>query len=171
MYESNISVHTEACIEIRVISVSLARELRALILRPDLSPRMAVYMGDDALDTLHLGAFNEQQKLVGIATILHQAPKEFAGSHIDSLWLLRGMATLPQVRGQGYGAALIQTACTYVASEQGIYLWCEARESALGFYEKLGFAVLGNRFYVPHTGPHYRMWRTITPADAVNALF
>jgi ribosomal protein S18 acetylase RimI-like enzyme len=170
MYESNISVHTEEQIEIRVISVALARELRASVLRPDQSARMAVFMGDDALDTLHLGAF-KQQKLVGIATILHQAPKEFAGSHVDSLWLLRGMATLPQVRGEGYGTALIQTACAYVASEQGIYLWCEARENVLGFYEKLGFAVLGNRFYVPPTGPHYRMWRAITPADAGNVLF
>ena len=88
-----------------------------------------------------------------------------------TVWLLRGMATLPQVRGEGYGTALIQTACAYVASEQGIYLWCEARENVLGFYEKLGFAVLGNRFYVPPTGPHYRMWRAITPADAVNTLF
>ncbi|MEO8613138.1 MAG: GNAT family N-acetyltransferase [Chloroflexota bacterium] len=165
MYQPNINIESETQIDVRVISVSLARELRASILRPDLSPAMNVYLGDDALDTLHLGAF-KQERLVGIASLLHQAPKEFAGSHIDSLWLLRGMATLPQVRGQGYGTALIQTACAYVACEHGLYLWCEARENALGFYEKLGFDVLGNRFNLPPTGLHYRMWRPITPADA-----
>ncbi len=170
MYEPNISLAIETRIEVRVIRVSLARQLRAAVLRPDQTPAMAVYLGDDALDSLHLGAFH-QQRLVGIASVLHQAPKEFAGSHIDSLWLLRGMATLPTVRGHGYGAALVQTACAYVASERGLYLWCEARENVRGFYEKLGFAALGNRFDVPPTGLHYRMWRSITPADAAYPPF
>jgi GNAT superfamily N-acetyltransferase len=168
LIEKNIGVGTENRIDIRIIGTSQARELRALVLRPDQTPEMTAIVGDNDVDTLHLGAFKEDQ-LLGIATILHRAPHEFAGDQADKLWLLRGMATLPDVRGQGYGAALVRAGCGYVAGEQGIYLWCEARETALGFYEKMGFAIRGNRFDLPFTGPHYRMWRKVTATDEVNS--
>jgi len=157
-------------VNVRMISILQIRKLRALILRPDQTPEMTAFLGDYAPETLHLGAFKEK-RLVGILTIMHQAPKEFNGDHPDKLWLLRGMATLPEVRGQGYGAALVRSGSAYVAMERGLYLWCEARESALGFYEKLGFAIRGERFELPYTGSHFRMWHEITGADAAYSLF
>ena len=157
-------------VNVRMVSILQVRKLRAMILRPDQTPEMTTYIGDYAPDTLHLGAFKNKH-LVGIMTIMHQAPKEYTGNRADKLWLLRGMATLSEVRGQGYGAALVRSGCAYVALERGLYLWCEARESALGFYEKLGFALWGDRFELPYTGPHYRMWHEITGADAAYSLF
>ncbi len=165
MEHQNISVQSNEHIKIQIINILEIRKLRALILRPDQTPETMAFVGDYAPDTLHLGAFN-QRKLVGIVTIIHQAPPNFTGISPDQIWLLRGMATLPEVRGQGYGAALIRTACAYVASERGTGLWCNARESAAGFYKKLGFAIKGNRFDIVPTGLHYRMWREITLADS-----
>jgi ribosomal protein S18 acetylase RimI-like enzyme len=81
------------------------------------------------------------------------------------------MGTLSEVRGQGYGAALVRSGCAYVALERGTYLWCDARESAVGFYEKLGFVIRGNHFDLPVTGPHYRMWREISVSDAAYIPF
>ena len=161
---------TEERIEIRIINVLQARKLRSLILRPDQAPEMTSYLGDYAPDTLHFGAF-KQKHLVGIATILHRAPTDAPGFYSDNIWQLRGMGTLPEVRGQGYGSALVRSGCAYVAREQGIYLWCEARESAAGFYKKLGFAIRGNRFNLPNTGSHFRMWHEITAADAAYVPF
>ncbi len=157
-------------IKIRMISVLQIRKLRAVILRPDQTPEMTAYLGDYAPDTLHLGAFQER-RLVGIVSIIHQAPSEFSGNHMDLIWLLRGMATIPEVRGQGYGSALVRAGCAYIALERGMSLWCDARESASGFYQKLGFKIKGNRFDLPATGMHYRMWRDITAADARYSLF
>jgi GNAT superfamily N-acetyltransferase len=162
--ENNIRIDRENQMEIRVIEAAQTRAIRALVLRPDQTPEMTAFVGDQASDTLHLGAF-EHNQLVGIVTIIHRSPEDIYDRHYNKLWLLRGMATLPQVRGQGYGAALVRSGCAYVAREQGTYLWCDARESAIGFYMKLGFAIRGNRFKIPFTGPHYRMWREITATD------
>ena len=99
-------------------------------------------------------------------TVMHQAPPDFPGIDPAQIWLLRGMATLPEVRGLGYGAALVRSGCSYVASHHGTKLWCDARETAAGFYNKMGFKIKGNRFDIPPTGLHYRMWRDITFADS-----
>jgi hypothetical protein len=40
-------------------------------------------------------------------------------------------------------------------------MWCQARVSAQGFYEKVGFATLGERFWLPLSGPHYVMVREL----------
>ena len=170
MEEKLIEVETQDRIAIHTITALQTRELRALILRPDQTPDKMAFLGDETSDTVHLGAFKQKQ-LVGIVSIMHQAPKDFTGPQSDKLWLLRGMATVPEIRGQGYGAALVRSGCVYVAREQGIYLWCEARESAIGFYEKLGFAIRGNRFDLPNTGAHYRMWREITADDVDYSFF
>ena len=52
-------------------------------------------------------------------------------------------------------------------------LWCNARTSAIGFYEKLGWRVTSGPFDVPGVGPHVTMvlgsggeQRTISPAVA-----
>ena len=39
--------------------------------------------------------------------------------------------------------------------------WCNARTSALGFYQRFGFVAVGSQFQVEHAGPHYRMWRPL----------
>lgn len=159
------SITTNPPLDIQIIRVEQSRQLRAAVLRPGQPPHTLVFTGDDAADTLHLGAFSQNQ-LVGIVSIMHLAPQDYDGQDADKLWLLRGMATLPEARGQGQGLALVRTGCAYVASQQGTYLWCDARQSAAGFYTKLGFVIHGGLFDMPISGPHYRMWRAITPADA-----
>jgi ribosomal protein S18 acetylase RimI-like enzyme len=44
--------------------------------------------------------------------------------------------------------------------ERGVsYLWCNARTSAIGFYEKLGMKVISEEFEIPVIGPHKVMIR------------
>lgn len=70
---------------------------------------------------------------------------------------LRGMATMPGARKRGLGRALVQT-CLSVARENAVqHLWCNARTSAVVFYLKLGFEIIGHEFYIPDVGPHLRM--------------
>jgi len=40
-------------------------------------------------------------------------------------------------------------------------IWCNARTSAVEFYRKLGWEILGTEFDVPDVGPHFHMWRRV----------
>lgn len=125
------------------------RALRGRVLRPGRPPSASVFPGDEAADTLHLAVFApEDGPCVGIASIYHENGLR-----------LRGMAVDPDWQGKGVGALLIRR-LQEVAGERDLDLWCNARVSALGFYEKLGWVIEGAEFDVPDVGPHYIMrWR------------
>ena len=77
-------------------------------------------------------------------------------------WRLRGMATAPEVRGWGVGADLVDAVVDYVAqSGDGTVLWCTARMAAVGFYERKGFAVIGETWEEPVIGTHIHMHRGV----------
>ncbi len=145
--------------DIRTITPAEQRPLRHSILRPHQRPEEIIYSGDDVPDSLHLGAFLNGE-LVGIASVVREAPP----GEVDSgAWRLRGMATTPQVRRQGYGAALVHACASHAEQHGGTLLWCVGRTSALPFYESLGFRATGDEFETPGTGPHYIMRRPLKP--------
>jgi GNAT superfamily N-acetyltransferase len=80
---------------------------------------------------------------------------------VSPAFQLRGMATLPEVRGAGFGRALLD-ACVAAARENGAaILWCNARTSAADFYAKNGWRIVGAEFDIPTVGPHFRMSRAL----------
>lgn len=142
--------------EVRAISAAETRPLRQTILRPGQTLEQLIYRGDDDADTLHAGAFHNGT-LVGIASVARgPCPR----ADLPAPWQLRGMATAPEVRGLGYGRALIMACLSHVAAHGGLTLWCNGRTSAAGFYTALGFTALGEEF-VTDTGPHYVFYRPI----------
>ena len=76
-------------------------------------------------------------------------------------WRLRGMATDADVRGTGFGAALLARCVDHVTASGGAELWCNARLSAVGFYQRAGFEVLSDEFDVPGIGAHVVMAWTL----------
>jgi ribosomal protein S18 acetylase RimI-like enzyme len=144
-------------ITVRPISAADTRPLRSAILRPGQPPHMLAYAGDDAPDTLHLGAFDNGE-LVGIASIYREPPP---GEELAGAWRLRGMATVDKVRGRGYGRALLTACIEHIQAQGGAVLWCNARTPAMGFYTSLGFSVRGEPFELPGIGEHFFMWRPI----------
>lgn len=153
---------------IRVITAEQTRPLRARILRPGQPAEQLVYPGDDAPDTLHAGAILDDQ-IVGIATVSRQMPLAhfiLPEDDLKSCWQLRGMATIPEVRGQGWGGRLLRVIIGHAAAHGGTFLWCNARTPVLGFYRRYRFVVRGDQFMIPHAGPHYFMCRPLQPDDA-----
>ncbi len=69
------------------------------------------------------------------------------------------MATLEEYRGRGVGKNLLNEAFLIIKERQGDALWCNARTNAIGFYEKLGFSVVGDEFEIEGVGPHFVMVR------------
>jgi GNAT superfamily N-acetyltransferase len=121
------------------------------------------YFGDHDAETAHFGAFIGEE-LLSIGS-LYLAPlnsphaKQQSAAHT---WQLRGMATSPQHAGQGLGAAVLQAAISHASTQGGKLLWCNAREGALGFYQKFAFSSISNTFDLPGIGPHQVMIRILT---------
>ena len=145
---------------IRVISAAETIAVRWPVLRPGFARETAVFDSDDLATTLHFGAF-DGEALVGVASIyLAPFPTQPDLAKQDGLptMQLRGMATLPEVRGAGFGAALLD-ACVAAARENGaVLIWCNARTSAAKFYTQRGWEIVGGEFDIPTVGPHFRMF-------------
>jgi predicted GNAT family N-acyltransferase len=148
---------------IRPISAEATRPLRQRVLRPHQTIDELDYPGDDAPTTLHLGAF-KNDKLVGISSLYLEPPP---GTEQPNAWRLRGVATAPEVRGEGYGSELLLAAIAHVAAQGGTYLWCNARTPVLGYYERYSFQRQGEEFESPGTGLHYFVWRAVVPEDTI----
>lgn len=144
--------------DIRAVTASEVRPLRQRILRPHQTASSLVYGGDAAPDTLHVGAFVDDE-LVGVASIFRQAP-EYNVSH-PAAWRIRGMATDEAHRGKNLGAYMMQALLRHAATNGGRLAWCNARVPAIGFYSRMGFEQIGAVFELPRIGPHVVMERPI----------
>lgn len=142
--------------DVRRITAREARPLRLRVLRPGMPPETVAYPADELPDTAHFGAF-DGEALVGIGT-LQRSPDPKTGR---PSWQLRGMATAPEVRGQGHGAAIVRAAEEHVKAQGGRSLWFNARVVALGFYERMGYVREGPEFDIPGIGPHYVMRKSL----------
>jgi predicted GNAT family N-acyltransferase len=71
------------------------------------------------------------------------------------------VCVLPEVRGSGLGAALIEAALEELARMPGVTeAYLGSQSHATGFYEKLGFAAFGEEF-IDAGIPHRHMRRTL----------
>jgi ribosomal protein S18 acetylase RimI-like enzyme len=119
-------------------------------------PSRSIYPGDDAPDTLHLGAF-VNGRLAAVATVCHES---MPGTSDAGEWRLRGMATLEQFRGRGFGKRLAERCVAHAADSQGTLLWCSTRMATVPFYRSLGFLEQGESFLLPeYSGELYVLMR------------
>lgn len=143
----------------RVVDGAVTTELRRQVLRPQW-PVGSVMHGDDVPDAVHVAAFGEDGTLLAACVLF---PAAYPGRpDAGGGWHLRGMATREDARGRGVGSRLLLHALREVAGRDGQLLWCDARESAIGFYARHGFVAEGERFVNPEIGiVHRRMYREL----------
>lgn len=123
--------------------------VRHSILRSGM-PRSSVAMhGDEAATWFGV---QHEGRILGTAGIFEETSPEG-----DSHWRLRGMATMPEIRGVGLGAMLLDAAIDHVGSVSAGSLWCSARTPAADFYLKRGFETVSDEYEVEGIGPHVRM--------------
>ena len=109
----------------------------------------------DPAGTFHLAARTPSGQLVGVVRF-SPAPCPWR-AEASSPWQLRGMATDSVARGTGAGRALVAEGLARVAALGGDLVWCDARLGAVGFYERMGFAVVTAEFVKPEGGAHRGM--------------
>ncbi len=141
-------------IEIRELSAAQTRPVRQRVLRPHQQPEELVYPGDDDADTFHLGAVNAQGDVLAILSMYRHAQPPTDPGGEPKAWRIRGMASIPEARGTGLGRVLVEHARDRVWAIDRDPIWCNARENAFGFYQKLGFEIVGGIFEIDGIGPH-----------------
>jgi GNAT superfamily N-acetyltransferase len=113
------------------------------------------FEGDELLTTTHFGLFLEE-KLLGVLSVFKN---ECPILESKNAYQYRGMAILAPYQNKKYGVLLLDAANTWVAEEQGDLIWFNAREKAIGFYERNGFTIFGTVFDIANIGPHVLMFK------------
>ena len=103
----------------------------------------ASFPEDEQPGTLHLAAFDPDRAVVGVATLFPQATDRRPGA---VAWRLRGMAVDPSTQGTGVGRALLDEAVRRARDAGVEVLWADGRDTALGFYERAGWAIEGDGY-------------------------
>lgn len=152
-------------IEIRELTAAQTRPVRQRVLRPHQRPEELVYPGDDDADTFHLGAMSADGDVLAILSMYRHAQPPSDPFADPRAWRIRGMASVPEARGTGLGRELVERARDRVWSLHRDPIWCNARENAFGFYQKLGFEIVGGVFEIEGIGPHAVM--VLSPDEAI----
>ena len=125
-------------------------QLRNDILRKPLGMTFQKEELDKETEDILIGAF-EDDKMLGCCMLIETEPGTVR---------LRQMAVLNNLQGKGIGRALMQFA-ENIARDRGYRtITMHARKTATGFYEKLGYKVIGAEF-LEVTLPHVVMEKSL----------
>ena len=137
---------------VKFIPADLTLGLRSSILRNGLALEECVFPTDHLEGAFHLAYYANDE----IATVASFFPMKYQDCK-ENGYQLRGMATDPKFSGQGFGKQVVEFSINHIRNTNAQYLWCNARTSAVKFYEKLGFITCSEEFEIPGVGPHYEM--------------
>lgn len=141
--------------KVSLIPAAATLELRQKVLKPFLHVEECWNPGDNDTTSFHMGLYHGD-KLVSISSFVREPHPQFAAG---SPFRLRGMATDPEYRAQGFGQILLQHGMGHLRDLRADLLWCNARQRAFSFYERMGFFYHGPLFEMSQIGPHKVMYR------------
>lgn len=113
---------------------------------------------DDLKTTIHFGLY-ENEILVAVISLFESNNSIF---NKENQYQIRGMAVLENHQKKGFGKALICHIENYLFIKNKSFIWFNAREIAIGFYEKLGYRITGNPFSISDVGIHFVMFKNLT---------
>ena len=119
-------------------------ELRNKVLRIPLG--RSLYDEDLSSESqqMHFGIFDERNNLVASVIAVNISSTQAR---------IRQMAVDTEYQGKGYGRSLIRCVEDHLGQMGRVHFFMHARMSAVGFYEKLGYARVGQEFMevgLPH---------------------
>jgi GNAT superfamily N-acetyltransferase len=144
-------------VEVVPVPAAVGRALRMSVLRPHESGDGPMYPLEDDPATSHFAALAGEEVLAVGSVMADGHPHEPAPGD----WRVRGMATVPECRGQGFGARVLAALESHAEAEGGKRLWCNARIGARSFYEQAGWVVEGGEYEIPGIGIHLLMTKEL----------
>lgn len=121
-------------------------KLRDIILRKPLGLGFTPEDLEKEKDNMLIGAFDDE-RMLGCCMLVEEQP---------DIVRLRQMAVLNDLQGKGIGRALMNFAENLARDRGYKIIRMHARDNAVGFYEKVGYKVKGDKF-IEITIPHYVM--------------
>jgi ribosomal protein S18 acetylase RimI-like enzyme len=134
--------------KIRNIDCQEAIPIRHQVLWPDKDIQFCAIEGDS--QALHYGVYIDEH-LVCVASIFI----------VERNARLRKFATLPAYQSRGFGTELIKYIFDDLYSKKVNYFWCDARTSAISFYQKLGLHIEGDEF-IKSGQTYFKMSKILT---------
>lgn len=113
-------------IQIEQIRPDLTWRIRHEVMYPGL-PLDAIKLSNDD-EGIHFGLFANNQ-LTSVVSLFNSG----------NIYQFRKFATIVESQGKGYGSLLLDHIINYVKTFGALKLWCNARVSAISFYNKFGF--------------------------------
>lgn len=146
MSPNELSIGTATTAEILPLRMAVLRDGT-----PSQDPR---YAEDDLDITVHLVARDEAGRIVGTSTWLTRPfPHQPDAPGVQ----LRGMAVDKSLQSRGVGALLLEAGVRRAREAGALNVWARARDSALAFYERNGFTVVGDAFMDDATGMSHHL--------------
>lgn len=143
-----ITIHT---IEFASPEYDEAVALRQEVLRKPLGLAfLPEQLGNEWTDT-HLAAFDASGRMVGILILTPLHPE---------LVKMRQVAVAPDLQGKGIGALLVKESEALARSMGFKKITLHARETAMAFYLRLDYQVIGDRFMEVNI-PHFEMEKVL----------
>lgn len=145
-------------IEIRVIAWGSEQykkevELRYKILREPLGLVYTPQQLEDERNEIHIAAFFENE-IIGCLLLKPESDSEIK---------MRQVAVSSSRQGMGIGKSLVSFAEKFAVENGYKLITLHSRDSALGFYETLGYKTVGEGF-TEVTIPHHKMIKRLTEA-------
>lgn len=142
-------------ITIKQVSSENILHIRQEVLRPGKPLIDCIFESDDLETTLHFGLF-DHQFLRGIVSVYEKKSK-FSNHELQ--FQIRGMAVLGHCRQLGYGKILLTAVENHLKIYKNVFIWFNARATAITFYEKLGYIQYGSMFEISGVGNHVLMFK------------
>ncbi|MBV9100194.1 MAG: GNAT family N-acetyltransferase [Candidatus Dormibacteraeota bacterium] len=150
--EETLEGRTGAAVVVREVTLDTVLPLRHQVLRAGQPIDVARSKQDGLPGTVHYAAY-EDDTVVGVVTQFPDDTDLAPGVHAERF---RGMAVDPAWQGRGVGRVLMRAAVELARSRGAEVLWANGRDTALDFYTRIGFRVIGDGFVdgVMHLGHH-----------------
>ena len=131
--------------------------VRHIVLRAGKPIESCKFDGDELVSTHHFGYYFNNQ-IIGVISLF-----EIDNDHLaaEKSFQIRGMAVLPSFQKQGIGETLVKEAEKFCTTQKADLIWFNARTTAVGFYQKMGYEILGPEFEIYDVGPHFLMYKKL----------
>ena len=143
--------------EIKEISAFESIIVRHPVLRFGKPIESCRFEGDDLPTTSHFGLFYENE-ISAVVSVFEAKNNLFLEVN---QFQIRGMAVLEQHQKKGFGEALLKYCENQIRNKMGEIIWFNARETAIGFYEKSGYQKSSDGFEIANIGIHYVLYKKL----------
>lgn len=132
-------------------------QVRHPVLRNEKPIESCHFDGDNLKSTVHFGLF-DTDKIQAVISLFETKNAHFVS---EKQIQIRGMAVLQEHQKKGFGKILITNAEHYCIQNKSNLIWFNARQEAVGFYQRMGYVIIGIPFEIIDVGKHVVMFKNL----------